>query len=88
MKWKIAAAKVNFSELIRRSEKEPQLIYNRDNMVAVVVSKGAYEEYKRMKEQESQKTLASSFEELSSICAEESYVFEAPSRHNRKPVFP
>jgi prevent-host-death family protein len=88
MKWKIAGAKINFSELIRRSEKEPQLIYNRNRMVAAIVSTEEYEEYKSMKELKSQQTLGAMFNEFSSICAEESYSFETPPRVNRKSIFP
>ena len=88
MKWKIADAKVNFSELIRKAEKEPQLIYNRDRMVAVVVSRDEYEEFERIKKAGSERNIASAFNEISSICSEESYIFETPARHNRKVVLP
>jgi prevent-host-death family protein len=37
MNWKIAEAKQRFSELIHAVTKEPQLIYNRNELVAVVV---------------------------------------------------
>jgi prevent-host-death family protein len=88
MKWKIADAKANFSEIIRKAEKEPQLIYNRDRMVAVVVSKDEYEEYERIKKTVSERNIGSAFNEFSSICAEESYVFETPARKNRKVILP
>lgn len=88
MKWKIAGAKVNFSKLIRMSENEPQLIYNRDRMVAAVVSSEEYEEYRQFKEEKSRETLGAMFSEFSSICSDESYVFETPGRDNRKSEFP
>lgn len=88
MKWKIAEAKINFSDLVRRAEKEPQLIYNRERMVAVVISRVEYEEYERIKKSGSQRNMASAFNELSTICSEESYVFETPARHNRKVILP
>lgn len=37
-KWKIGEAKQRFSEVVRRSESEPQLIYRRDRLVAAIVS--------------------------------------------------
>ncbi len=46
MDWKIANAKSQFSELISLAEKEPQIVCNRQNPVAVVLS---YEEYNRLK---------------------------------------
>ncbi len=88
MKWKIAEAKINFSDLIRKAEKEPQMIYNRDRMVAVVVSRDEYEEYERIKKAVSEHNIGSAFNEFSSICSEESYVFETPVRHNRKVILP
>lgn len=88
MKWKIADAKINFSELIRKAEKEPQLIYNRDKMVAVVVGKDEFDELERIKKTITDRNLASALSEFSSICSEESYTFEAPSRQNRMVKFP
>lgn len=88
MKWKIADAKKNFSELIRKSEKEPQLIYNRDKMVAVVLSREEFESLEQIKACAPDRNLSSAFNEFSSICSEESYVFETPERTNRKVVLP
>jgi hypothetical protein len=36
--WKVGAAKQRFSEVLRRSEQAPQLIYRRDRLVAAVIS--------------------------------------------------
>jgi prevent-host-death family protein len=47
MDWKIANAKSQFSELISLAVKEPQIVCNRQNPVAVVLS---YEEYNRLKD--------------------------------------
>ncbi|PKL17280.1 MAG: hypothetical protein CVV49_11965 [Spirochaetae bacterium HGW-Spirochaetae-5] len=55
MKWKIADAKTGFSSLIKKADSEPQFIYNRDKMVAVVVSSKEYDEYKAIKESYSAK---------------------------------
>ncbi|WP_256377859.1 hypothetical protein [Synechococcus sp. PCC 7502] len=40
MNWKITEAEHKFSELIRSTRKEPQLIYNSDRLVAVVIEVG------------------------------------------------
>ena len=88
MRWKIAEAKTKFSDLLRKAEKEPQFIYNRDKMVAVVMSSEEYDEFEKIKETESGRSLASALNEFSSLCAEESYTFEVPARKNRRTGFP
>jgi hypothetical protein len=87
MKWKIADAKTGFSALIKKAGNEPQFIYNRDKMVAVVVSSKDYDEYQAIKESYSSRNLASVISEFSSLCSEESYTFEVPPRSNRKVFF-
>lgn len=57
-------------------------------MVAVVVSKDEYEEYERIKKTGAERSIATALNELSSICSEESYVFETPSRQNLRVVLP
>jgi len=88
MRWKIAEAKTKFSDLLRKAEKEPQFIYNRDKMVAVVMSRDEYVELEKIKESGSGRSLASALNEFSSLCAEESYTFEAPVRKTRRTEFP
>jgi antitoxin (DNA-binding transcriptional repressor) of toxin-antitoxin stability system len=36
--WNVGAAKQQFSEVLRRSQHEPQLIYRRDRLVAAVIA--------------------------------------------------
>lgn len=36
--WNVGEAKQQFSEVLRRSESEPQLIYRRNRLIAAVVS--------------------------------------------------
>ncbi|MEH2256078.1 type II toxin-antitoxin system prevent-host-death family antitoxin [Nostoc sp.] len=45
MNWRIAEAKQRFSELIHAVTKELQLIYNRNQLVAVVVEAEMFEEF-------------------------------------------
>ncbi|MFW5771033.1 MAG: type II toxin-antitoxin system prevent-host-death family antitoxin [Spirochaetota bacterium] len=84
MVWKIAEAKKKFSEMIHRVHDEPQVIYNRDTIVAVVIDPEEYEEYRSFKESREKKSLASAFEELRSICGDESYEITVPERTNRE----
>lgn len=36
--WNVGAAKQQFSEVLRRSESEPQLIYRRNRLIAAVIA--------------------------------------------------
>jgi hypothetical protein len=88
MKWKIAVAKKRFSELIHKVGKEPQFVYNRDIMVAAVISPDEFRELQSMKDNAARQSLASRFGELREICREEAYSIEMPARKNREVRFP
>lgn len=87
MNWKIAEAKQRFSEVVRRSAEEAQLIYNRDRLVAVVVEPGAFRSFERWKDGRERRTVADAFAELRAICAEERYDLELPEREDRSDPF-
>jgi hypothetical protein len=87
MKWKIAEAKERFSELIHKAGKEPQFVYNRDTLVAAVISADEFRDLHAIKEHEARQSLASRMDELRDICREESYVIETPVRKNREVKF-
>ena len=84
MPWKVGEAKQRFSDLLRQAASEPQLIYNRDRLVAVVVEGGAFEEFRKWEEQTQRRTLAAAFDELRRIAAEEDYELKVPKRRNRQ----
>jgi prevent-host-death family protein len=88
MVWKIAEAKKKFSEMVHRAHKEPQIIFNRNRVVAVVVDPEEYEEFKAFRESRERKSLASVFDELRAICDEESYEIVLPDRRNREDQWP
>ena len=81
--WRIGEAKQRFSELIRRSGSEPQEIYNRSRLVAVVVSPDLLEEIRRLRPEQPTPTLAETFSELREICVEEGYELEIGERRDR-----
>ncbi|YAF95382.1 MAG: type II toxin-antitoxin system Phd/YefM family antitoxin [Nodularia sp. CChRGM 3473] len=83
MDWRIAQAKQRFSELINAALKEPQRIYNRTQLVAVVVEAELFEEFLSWRQQREQISLADAFGELRQITTEEDYSLEAPSRQDR-----
>jgi len=87
MNWKIAEAKQKFSELIQSTLKEPQLIYNRDRLVAVVIEADAYQEFLRWRERQRHTTMAEALQELQQICAEDDYTFTIPDRQDRNNAF-
>jgi prevent-host-death family protein len=65
MHWNIAQAKQRFSEVVKQAAETPQLIYNRNQPVAAVVSAedfAAFEEWR--KAQASPRSLADEFAEL------------------------
>lgn len=83
MNWKIEQAQQKFSQLISEAVEEPQLIYNQDQLVAVVVEAELFREFMEWKQQHHQRSLADAFSELRQICVEEDYTLEVPPRHDR-----
>ena len=81
--WKIAQAKQRLSEVIRRAEREPQILLNRDKPVAAVVTAQELDRYLAWRDQAAKPTLAESIAEAQRICEEEAYTFEAPPRSDR-----
>jgi hypothetical protein len=85
MNWKIAEAEHKFSELIRSTIKEPQLIFNSDHLVAVVIEPEVYKEFLVWRERQS--NMAEELKELQKFCVEDNYTLFVPSRQNRSGVF-
>ncbi|MGH8656958.1 MAG: type II toxin-antitoxin system prevent-host-death family antitoxin [Gammaproteobacteria bacterium] len=87
MQWSIAQAKQKFSDVVRRAGQEPQLIFNRDRMVAAVVDPDTFEAFQSWQKREQSRTLADAFAELRQIAAEEAYTLEIPLRSDRRNAF-
>jgi prevent-host-death family protein len=81
--WKTGNAKQNLSEVLRRSRREPQEIYNRDRLVAAVISAEAYEEFLKWRESRRGRTLGQAFGEIREICSRYEYELEVPARLDR-----
>ena len=65
MNWNIAQAKQAFSDVVKKAAEEPQVIFNRERPVAVVIGGeefAAFEQWR--KTQEKPRTLADEFAEL------------------------
>lgn len=82
--WRIAEAKQQFSEVVRRSGDVPQKIYRRDRLVAVVVSPDVLATIEAARGQQSTRTLADAFSDVRSACLEERYELELPERRDRE----
>ncbi|MDZ8068218.1 MAG: prevent-host-death protein [Nostoc sp. DedQUE08] len=83
MNWRIAEAKQGFSKLIHSVTKEPQLIYNRNELVAVVVEAEMFEDFLTWRKLREKFSLADAFKEVRQIAAKEDYILEIPSRQDR-----
>jgi len=86
MVWKVADAKQRFSELIRRSREEPQLVQRRDELVAVVVAPETWERARESTDK-SHSTLGESAAAVRRILVEEDYVLQPGERSDRPNPF-
>jgi antitoxin (DNA-binding transcriptional repressor) of toxin-antitoxin stability system len=77
--WNVGQAKQQFSEVLRRSESEPQLIYRRNRLVAAVV---AMDESKVAAVRQ-KKTIGDWFEEARALFREEKYQLPRTRRTSR-----
>jgi hypothetical protein len=82
MVWKIGSAKQQFSEVLRRAEEEPQLIHNRDRLVASVLGAEDTKAFIAWRKQKNG-ALAASLRQARQICEDEGYAFELPRRVDR-----
>ncbi len=73
MSWNIAQAKQQFSEVVRLTAEEPQMIYNRDRCVAAVIDAESFKAFDAWRKKTAKKTLGEAFAELRRIAAEENY---------------
>jgi prevent-host-death family protein len=87
MRWKIAQAKQRFSEVVRRAAVEPQLICNRERVVAAVIDAASAERLRSIVEREGQQTIAEAFDALREMAARERYGLKIPARKDRQNLF-
>ncbi len=87
MSWNIAQAKKHFSDVVKQAAEEPQLIYNRDQLVAAVINGENFNAFQKWRDRTSQQTLAEEFAELRQLMREENYELKVPPRTNRPNAF-
>ncbi len=86
MFWNIAQAKQHFSSVVKEAATEPQLIRNRNQTVAAVISAADYQVFEAWRNnQRSSRTLADTFAELRDLLREEGLNdgLEIPPRSDR-----
>ena len=84
MRWKIGQAKQRFSEVIRRAAVEPQLICNRERVVAAVIDAGSDDRLRAIMDRQGPRTIAEAFETLRALAAHEGYTLKVLPRRNRR----
>jgi prevent-host-death family protein len=87
MRWNIAEAKQKFSDVVRQSAEEPQLIYNRERPVAAIVDAETFLAFQAWREREAHRSLGQAFAEFRRLCGEEGAELKIPPRSDRPNLF-
>lgn len=82
--WKVAEARQQFSEVLRRSTEEPQRIYRRETLVGAVIGAELLEDFERWREERRRQTLGRRFDEVREICVAEGYALDTGERRDRE----
>lgn len=85
--WSIAEARRGFSDVVRSAAREPQALYNRGRVVAIVVAPDEFEQFRRWKAAEARPSIARAFSDLRTICRDEGYELEVGPRRDRPSPF-
>ena len=86
MRWSVSEAKQQFSTVVKSAATEPQLIFNRDRLVAAVVDGETLEEFEEWRRHR-RASLGERMAELRRIAEEEEYVLTLGERRNRANAF-
>jgi hypothetical protein len=85
--WKIGQAKQRLSEVVRRAAEEPQIIQNRDHVVAAVIGPDDVGPFLKWRENQRGGGLGAALDEVRAICVEESYELPVTKRVDRSTPF-
>ena len=80
MSWNIAQAKQHFSDVVKQSADEPQLLYNRDRRVAAVINAEQFSSFQTWRQRQNMKPLGEAFAEPRQLMREENHELEIPPR--------
>ena len=81
--WNVGEAKQQFSEVLRRSESEPQLIYRRNRLIAAVISVDEAKSTSIAR----RPTIGERFEEARELFRSENYRLPEVRRRSRRNEF-
>jgi prevent-host-death family protein len=84
MRWLTGQAKQQFSEVVRKSAEEPQEIYRRGQLVAAVISAEDFDEFRRWRAAQGQRTLGEVFSEVRELASRSDYELETGGRSDRE----
>ncbi|MBA2321445.1 MAG: type II toxin-antitoxin system Phd/YefM family antitoxin [Deltaproteobacteria bacterium] len=87
MSWSVATARSHLSKVIAAAGDEAQVIDNRGEAVAVVVSIEAWREFERWRRDHRAPTMSEAIEEIRRICTEEGYELAPTPREARGDAF-
>lgn len=87
MEWNVAEAKEKLSELIRQAQSEPQMVYRRHELVAVVVDSATFERLSPREEAPRPRSLAEAAAEARAVLAGDGFDLEIPERSDRDAPF-
>jgi hypothetical protein len=85
--WKIGQAKQRLSEVVRRAAEEPQIIQNRDHVVAAVIGPEEVGPFLKWRESQRGGGLSAALDEVQAICADEAYELPVAKRVDRSTPF-
>lgn len=87
MDWTVAEAKAGLSDLVRRAQGEPQRVYRRRALVAVVVDPATFERLQQGEEASRARSLAEAAAEARAVLADEGFELDIPERRDRDARF-
>lgn len=87
MLWNIAQAKQHFSDVVKQSADEPQLIYNRNRLVAAVINAEQFSSFQTWRQRQNMKTLGEAFAELRALADGDENPLPVPERRDRPNAF-
>ncbi len=87
MTWRIAAAKQQFSEVLRQAASEPQLILNRNQAVAAVVDVETFRQFELWRRDRQKPQLATALADIRKLCTQDDQPLEIPTDPDRPNAF-
>lgn len=86
--WTVTDVKDRFAEIMRASLQEPQIVYEQNKPVSVVVDVNFFNQLMNLRARQARPTIAELLEELREIHKSEPVEIEAPTRQDRLNTMP